>query len=34
MGGGEDYEQEKSMRKVQVPGMMEGMYGRRRHLGE
>jgi len=32
MGGGKDYEQEKSTRKRQIPSAIEGMYGRRRYL--
>ena len=31
MGGGKDYEQEKSTRKEQISGAMEKMYSRRRY---
>ena len=34
MGSEKDYEQEKSMRKGQVPSAMERMYSRKRYLGE
>ena len=34
MGSREDYKQEKSIRKGQVLGTMEGMYGQGRYLGE
>ena len=34
IGSREDYEQEKSMRKVQVLGVMERMHSGRRYMGE
>ena len=34
MGSEKDNEQEMAMRKREIPGMMEGMYDKRRHLEE
>ena len=34
MGGGEDYGQEKGMRKGEILSMMERMYSGRRHMGK